>query len=52
MMVALLYLVVNASLSKFARVLQARNGRLFAGRRTKAATEVPPSLATDHGAAA
>ncbi|MEH1168872.1 amino acid ABC transporter permease [Micromonospora sp. CPCC 205539] len=43
LMVALLYLVVNASLSKFARVLQARNGRRT-GRRRQAVGNVPPLL--------
>ncbi|MCG5450183.1 MULTISPECIES: amino acid ABC transporter permease [Micromonospora] len=43
LVVALIYLVVNASLSKFARVLQARNGR-FGGRRGRRTAELPPPL--------
>ncbi|MFF5178971.1 amino acid ABC transporter permease [Micromonospora sp. NPDC000316] len=43
MVVALIYLVVNASLSKFARVLQARNGR-FGGRRGRRTADLPPPL--------
>lgn len=43
LVVALIYLVVNASLSKFARVLQARNGR-FGGRRGRGNADLPPPL--------
>ncbi|MGW0216646.1 amino acid ABC transporter permease [Micromonospora chokoriensis] len=43
LVVALIYLVVNASLSKFARVLQARNGR-FGGRRGRRDADLPPPL--------
>ncbi|SCF31044.1 amino acid ABC transporter permease [Micromonospora chokoriensis] len=43
LVVALIYLVVNASLSKFARVLQARNGRL-GGRRGRRDADLPPPL--------
>ncbi|MEU5959832.1 amino acid ABC transporter permease [Micromonospora parva] len=43
LVVALIYLVVNASLSKFARVLQARNGR-FGGRRGRRTVDLPPPL--------
>ncbi|MET7709225.1 amino acid ABC transporter permease [Micromonospora sp. NPDC005189] len=43
LVVALIYLVVNASLSKFARVLQARNGR-FSSRRGRRTADLPPPL--------
>jgi glutamate transport system permease protein len=45
LVVAVLYLAVNASLSKFARVLQAGNGRL-PGRRRSGAN--PTAAGTDH----
>lgn len=41
LVVAVIYLVINASLSKFARVLQARNGRLLTGRRRSRSTAGP-----------
>ncbi|GAA5187706.1 amino acid ABC transporter permease [Rugosimonospora acidiphila] len=52
LMVALLYLVVNASLSKFARVLQARGGRLFVRRRRSVAPSdnLPPLVSQRGGA--
>lgn len=49
MMVALLYLVVNASLSKFARVLQARGGRLFGRRQRSAGRDSVPPLVSQRG---
>ncbi|MEU5945472.1 amino acid ABC transporter permease [Micromonospora sp. NPDC047465] len=50
LVVALIYLVVNASLSKFARVLQARNGRLT-GRRKPAEPDPATSLLVQGGTA-
>ncbi|GAB3955412.1 hypothetical protein GCM10027614_64560 [Micromonospora vulcania] len=43
LVVALIYLAVNASLSKLARVLQARDGRRI-GRRGRRTAELPPPL--------
>jgi glutamate transport system permease protein len=51
MMVALLYLAVNASLSKFARVLQARGGRLFGRRRRSTTGQEAPPLVSQRGGA-
>lgn len=44
LVVALIYLVVNASLSKFARVLQARNGRRTGRRRSAEPDSAAPLL--------